>query len=80
MKNVTISKMETFNEDSQIRIKGTVIVDEQVVKFELETEEDGTVEIFFYKDRCHSFIKLDEAMLVKLLLEVDEDLDCFLVA
>jgi hypothetical protein len=71
MKNVTISKMRTFNEDSQIRIKGTVVVDEQIVKFELETEEDGTVEI-------DSIIKLDEAMLVKLLLEVDEDLDCFL--
>jgi hypothetical protein len=71
MKNVTISKARTFNEDSQIRIKGTVEVAEQVVKFELETEEDGTIEIF-------SFIKLDEAMLVKLLLEVDEDLDCFL--
>lgn len=71
MKNVTISKMRTFNEDSQIRIIGTVEVAEQVINFELETEENGNIEI-------DSIIKLDEAMLVKLLLEVDEDLDCFL--
>jgi hypothetical protein len=71
MKNVTISKARTFNEDSQIRIKGTVEVAEQVVKFELETEEDGTIII-------ESSVVLDEATLVKLILEVDEDLDCFL--
>ena len=71
MKNVTISKARTFNEDSQIRIKGTVEVAEQVVKFELETEEDGTIII-------ESSVVLDEATLVKLILEVDEYLDCFL--
>lgn len=71
MKNVTISKARTFNEDSQIRIKGTVEVAERVVKFELETEEDGTIII-------ESSVVLDEATLVKLILEVDEDLDCFL--
>lgn len=71
MKNVTISKARTFNEDSQIRIKGTVEVAEQVIKFELETEEDGTIII-------ESIVALDEATLVKLILEVDEDLDCFL--
>ena len=45
MKNVTISKARTFNEDSQIRIKGTVEVAERVVKFELETEEEFNPEM-----------------------------------
>ena len=71
MQNVKISKARTFDEDSRIQIKGTVQVAGQVVKFNLETEYDGT-------NIIESSVALDEAMLVKLLIEAEDWLECFL--
>ena len=71
MKNVKIEKSFTFNEDSQIAVWGTVEVDNQVVKFQLETDYDGNIV-------TESDIKLNTETLVKLLIEEDDYLDCFL--
>ena len=72
MKNVKIEKSVTFNEDSQIAVWGTVEVDNQVVKFQLETDYDGNIV-------TESDIKLNTETLVKLLIEEDDYLECFLL-
>ena len=71
MKNVKIKKSFTFNEDSQIAVWGTVEVDNQVVKFQLETDYNGNIV-------TESDIKLNTETLVKLLIEEDDYLECFL--
>ena len=72
MKNVKIEKSVTFNEDSQIAVWGTVEVDNQVVKFQLETDCDGNI-------IAESDIMLNKEKLVKLLIEEDDYLECFLL-
>jgi hypothetical protein len=70
MENLVIEKQYTFNEDSCIRIKGTVEVDNVKHKFELETDDYGA-----YVDG------IDKQLLPQLIaaiLEEDPDLDCFL--
>ena len=71
MKNVKIERSFTFNEDSQIAVWGTVEVDNQVVKFQLETDYNGNIV-------TESDIKLNTETLVKLLIEEDDYLECFL--
>jgi hypothetical protein len=71
MQNVKIKKSATFNEDSQITIWGTVEVDNQVVKFQLETDRNGNI-------LTESDIKLNTKTLVELLIEADDYLECFL--
>ena len=71
MTNLKIKKSRTFNEDSQIAICGTIEVDNQVVKFELETDSRGNI-------LTESDIKLNTETLVKLLIEADDYLACFL--
>jgi hypothetical protein len=71
MKNVKIERSLTFNEDSQIAVWGTVEVDNQVVKFQLETNYNGNIV-------TESDVKLNTETLVKLLIEEDDYLECFL--
>jgi len=71
MKNVKIERSLTFNEDSQIAVWGTVEVDNRVVKFQLETNYNGTIV-------TESDVKLNTETLVKLLIEEDDYLECFL--
>jgi len=71
MKNVKIERSLTFNEDSQIAVWGTVEVDNQVVKFQLETNYNGNIV-------TESYVKLNTETLVKLLIEEDDYLECFL--
>jgi hypothetical protein len=71
MKNLVISSSRTFNEDSCIRIKGKVDVDNTKCKFVLETDERGRIDI----DGV-SVLLLPE--LVAAILEIDPDLDCYL--
>jgi hypothetical protein len=71
MKNLVISSSRTFNEDSCIRIKGKVEVDNAKCKFVLETDERGRIDV----DGV-SVLLLPE--LVAAILEMDPDLDCYL--
>jgi len=71
MKNVKIERSLTFNEASQIAVWGTVEVDNQVVKFQLETNYNGNIV-------TESYVKLNTETLVKLLIEEDDYLECFL--
>ena len=71
MKNLVISSSRTFNEDSCIRIKGKVEVDNAKCKFVLETDERGNIEIEGLPDQL-------VPELVAAILEIDPDLDCFL--
>ena len=71
MNNLVIASTRTFMEDSCIRIKGKVEIDNVKHKFVVETDEGGLIHIegvdTFYYHR-----------LVEAILEVDPDLDCFL--
>ncbi len=71
MNNLVIKSTRTFMEDSCIRIKGTVEIDNVKHKFVLETDEGGLIHVegvdTFYYHR-----------LIEEILEVDPDLDCFL--
>jgi len=71
MNNLVIASTRTFMEDSCIRIKGTVEIDNVKHKFVLETDEGGLILIKGVQGRL-----LPE--LVEAILEVDPDLDCFL--
>ena len=71
MKNLVIEKQRTFNEDSCIRIKGTVEIVNVKHKFKLETDEGGLIHIEGVNDTLLP-------QLVEEILEVDPDLDCFL--
>ena len=70
MKNLVITSTRTFNEDSCIRVKGKVEVNDVKHKFVVETDDYGA-----------SVNGVDEQLLPQLIeaiLEVDPDLDCFL--
>jgi hypothetical protein len=70
MENLVIEKQYTFNEDSCIRIKGNVEVDNVKHNFDLKTDDYGA-----YVDG------IDKQLLPQLIaaiLEEDPDLDCFL--
>ena len=71
MKNLVISSSRTFNEDSCIRIKGKVEVDNAKFKFVLETDSRGRIDIDGVSEQL-----LPE--LVAAILEIDPDLDCYL--
>ena len=70
MKNLVIKKTRTFNEDSCIRIKGTVEIDNVKHKFKLETDDYGA-----YVEGIEKKYLLQ---LIDAILEEDPDLDCFL--
>ena len=70
MKNLVITSTRTFNEDSCIRVKGKVEVNNVKHKFVVETDDYGP-----------QVEGIDEQLLPQLIeaiLEVDPDLDCFL--
>jgi hypothetical protein len=71
MKNLKITSARTFNEDSCIRIKGEVEVDNAKCKFVLETDDQGRIDIDGIADQLLP-------QLVSAILEIDPDLDCFL--
>lgn len=71
MKNLVIKKQRTFNEDSCIRIKGTVEIDNVKHNFDLETDELG----FKYVEGIDKELV---PQLVAIILEEDPDLDCYL--
>ena len=72
MKNLVIEKQYTFNEDSCIRIKGNVEVDNVKHNFDLTTDDYG---IYVASS---TFDKELLSQLVAVILEEDPDLDCFL--
>ena len=71
MNNLVIKSTRTFMEDSCIRIKGTVEIDNVKHKFAVETDEGGLVHIEGVDTQLLP-------QLVEEILEVDPDLDCFL--
>ncbi len=71
MNNLVIKSTRTFMEDSCIRIKGTVEIDNVKHKFVVETDEGGLVHIEGVDTQLLP-------QLVEEILEVDPDLDCFL--
>jgi hypothetical protein len=71
MKNLVITSARTFNEDSCIRIKGKVEVDNAKCKFVLETDERGRIDIDGITGQLLP-------QLVAAILEIDPDLDCYL--
>ena len=71
MKNLKITSARTFSQDSCIRIKGKVEVDNAKCKFVLETDERGNIEIEGLPDQL-------VPELVAAILEIDPDLNCFL--
>jgi len=70
MKNLVIEKQYTFNEDSCIRIKGNVEVDNVKHNFDLQTDDYGV-----YVDGIDKELL---SQLIAIILEEDPDLDCFL--
>ena len=70
MKNLVIEKQYTFNEDSCIRIKGNVEVDNVKHNFDLTTDDYGV-----YVDGIDKELL---SQLIAIILEEDPDLDCFL--
>jgi len=70
MENLVIEKQYTFNEDSCIRIKGNVEVDNVKHKFNLETDDYGVYVEGIDKELL--------PQLIAVILEEDPDLDCFL--
>ena len=70
MENLVIEKQYTFNEDSCIRIKGNVEVDNVKHKFNLETDDYGAY--------VEGIDKQLLPQLIAVILEEDPDLDCFL--
>ena len=71
MNNLVIKSTRTFMEDSCIRVKGTVEIDNVKRKFTVETDEGGLVHIEGVDTQLLP-------QLVEEILEVDPDLDCFL--
>ena len=71
MNNLVIESTRTFMEDSCIRIKGTVEIDNVKHKFVVETDEGSLIRIEGVNDTLLP-------QLVEAILEVDPDLDCFL--
>jgi len=71
MNNLVIESTRTFMEDSCIRIKGTVEIDNVKRKFAVETDEGDLVNVEGVEGRLLP-------QLVEAILEVDPDLDCFL--
>jgi len=71
MTNLVITSTRTFNEDSCIRIKGKVEIDNVKHKFELETDEGSLIRVGGVDNQLLP-------QLVEAILEVDPDLDCFL--
>jgi len=70
MENLVIEKQYTFNEDSCIRIKGNVEVDNVKHNFDLQTDDYGV-----YVDGIDKQLL---SQLIAVILEEDPDLDCFL--
>ena len=70
MKNLVIEKQYTFNEDSCIRIKGNVEVDNVKHNFDLQTDDYGVYVEGIDKELL--------PQLIAVILEEDPDLDCFL--
>jgi hypothetical protein len=71
MNNLVIESTRTFMEDSCIRVKGTVEIDNVKHKFVVETDEGSLIHIEGVNDTLLP-------QLVEAILEVDPDLDCFL--
>jgi hypothetical protein len=71
MNNLVIENTRTFMEDSCIRIKGKVEIDNVKHKFVVETDEGSLIHV----DGVDTQLL---PQLVKAILEVDPDLDCFL--
>jgi len=71
MNNLVITSTRTFNEDSCIRVKGKVEIDNVKHKFEVETDEGGLIRVGGVDTQLLP-------QLVEAILEVDPDLDCFL--
>jgi len=71
MNNLVITSTRTFMEDSCIRIKGKVEIDNVKHKFEVETDEGDLVNVKGVDTQLLP-------QLVEAILEVDPDLDCFL--
>jgi hypothetical protein len=71
MNNLVIESTRTFMEDSCIRIKGKVEIDNVKRKFAVETDEGGLIHIEGVDAQLLP-------QLVEAILEVDPDLDCFL--
>ena len=71
MNNLVIESTRTFMEDSCIRVKGTVEIDNVKHKFVVETDEGSLIRIEGVNDTLLP-------QLVEAILEVDPDLDCFL--
>jgi len=71
MNNLVIESTRTFMEDSCIRIKGKVEIDNVKHKFVVETDEGGLI----YPEGVDAQLL---PQLVEAILEVDPDLDCFL--
>jgi len=71
MNNLVIKSTRTFMEDSCIRIKGTVEIDNVKRKFTVETDEGDLVNVKGVDTQLLP-------QLVEAILEVDPDLDCFL--
>jgi hypothetical protein len=71
MNNLVIESTRTFLQDSCIRVKGTVEIDNVKHKFVVETDEGSLIFVAGVNDTLLP-------QLVKAILEVDPDLDCFL--
>ena len=71
MNNLVIKSTRTFMEDSCIRIKGTVEIDNVKHKFVVETDEGSLIHIEGVDTQLLP-------QLIEAILEVDPDLDCFL--
>ena len=71
MNNLVIESTRTFMEDSCIRIKGKVEIDNVKRKFAVETGVGGLIHIEGVDAQLLP-------QLVEAILEADPDLDCFL--
>jgi len=71
MNNLVITSTRTFMEDSCIRIKGKVEIDNAKHKFVVETDEGSLIHVEGVDTQLLP-------QLVEAILEVDPDLDCFL--
>ena len=71
MNNLVITSTRTFMEDSCILVKGKVEIDNVKHKFVVETDEGSLIHIEGVDTQLLP-------QLVKAILEVNPDLDCFL--